>query len=1101
MERRDGILWLSPSDLNGHLGCAHLTTLALEAAEGKRPKPAAVSEYLQMVFDKGSAHERDYLELLRERGRTIVEVAFERGDWASGAARTAELMREGADVIYQAPFALGEWRGVADFLERIDEPSDLGSYSYEAVDTKLARNEMLPHHALQLVFYAAGIQSVQGRRPLRVHVQLGSGERESIRLHEIDSYANHAKRGMLRAVDARAPTEPIPCEHCPFCPFQPTCAQAWEDVDHLSRVAGLRRDHSLVLSAAGVTTLTDLAQLPAGSAVAGLRPDALAALMQQARLQHAAVAGQPPPYELLTPAEGRGFALLPEPSEGDVMFDFEGDPFWTPARGLMFLVGLLLREGHDWRYQEIWAHDEAAEQVAFETLVDLLSDRLRRYPAMHVYHYSAAEPSEVKRLMAHYATREVEVDDLLRRKVFVDLLTVTKQALRAGVRSYSLKQTERLAGFARAAEMGAGSDAVLGYEKWRSSREPGELERIAAYNEEDCHATLALRDWLIGVRPPGGEWLKPIAADEHSEERIEAESERARLRMELIADAAEGSPRRLAGELLEYHRREARPAWWHYFARQAMDDEELFDDSEALAGLEPVGPPREVPHNYEFDFRFPAQNHKIGPGTWVDPATAGDVRVWSIDDAASTLVVRRGRGGAPKPLPGALIPGEPLATWDQRAALQRLAVAVRDGDPRFRALQDVLACAPPRFADVAPGAEIQTTVLEQQRRLARALDESSLVVQGPPGTGKTWLGARLIVDLMGRKKRVGVTAMSHKAINNLLAEIEVAAVEAELEFRGARKANGERTQVPEGGQIENVTGNVAACFDARFQLVAGTTWLFAPEAADDQLDYLVIDEAGQLSLADALAAGTSARNLILLGDPLQLPHVSQAVHPEGTSLSVLQHLLGDSPTVPPSRGLFLTQTWRMHPAVCTFISEEVYASRLESHPDCANQGVGGGAGIRYLPVEHAGNASSSPEEAETIRCEIERLLGQTVTDMQGRPRPLTASDCMVVTPYNAQVRILRQALGGDVRVGTVDLFQGQEAPVVFFSMATSSGEDAPRDVSFLFNRNRLNVAISRSRCLAYLVCAPALFETRARTLEQMRLVSTLCALADVALEP
>ena len=196
----------------------------------------------------------------------------------------------------------------------------------------------------------------------------------------------------------------------------------------------------------------------------------LGALTQQARLQLAAVEGETPPHELLPVQEGKGFALLPEPSVGDVMFDFEGDPFWTPAQGLMFLTGLLFREGDGWRYEPIWAHDRDGEKAAFERLVDLLTARLAEFPDMHVYHYSAAEPSVVKQLMAQHATREFEVDDLLRRGVFVDLLTITRQALRAGVRSYSLKQTERLAGFARVADMGTGSEAVLGYERWAEQR-------------------------------------------------------------------------------------------------------------------------------------------------------------------------------------------------------------------------------------------------------------------------------------------------------------------------------------------------------------------------------------------------------------------------------------------------------------------------------------------------------------------------------------------------------------------------------------------------------------------------------------------------------
>jgi predicted RecB family nuclease len=1095
VRQSDGTLWLSPSDLSGHLGCAHLTTLALEAAEGKRVWPAEVGAYMQMVFDKGNEHEAAYRQALLDAGREVVEVAFDRSDWAAGAERTAELMRAGVDVIYQAPFAFAGWRGVADFLERVDMASDLGEYSYEAVDTKLARNEMLPHHALQLCFYAAGIQRIQGVRSKSIHVQLGSGERKSIRLHEIDSYANHAKTGMLRAVETRAPTEPIPCDHCQFCAFEPTCQKVWEDTDHLTRVAGLRRDQIPLLEAAGVTTLTALATLPDGYPVAGLRAPVVSALTQQARLQHAAVAGATPPYELLPCEPGRGFALLPEPSAGDVMFDFEGDPFWTAARGLMFLVGLLVRDGDGWRYEAFWAHDLDQEKIAVERLVDFLTAQLERFPDMHVYHYSAAEPSEVKRLMAAHATREADVDDLLRREVFVDLLTVTKQALRAGVRSYSLKKTELLAGFVRTADMGTGSDAVLGYENWRASGDQGELDRIAAYNEEDCLATAVLRDWLLEIRPAGITGPAPVPPRERTEELREAATAREQLRHDLTDGESAGSPRWLAGELLEYHRREARPAWWRYFALVEMDESDLIDDSEALGGLEPVGVARDVPYNHEFDLRFPQQDHKIKPDEWFDPATGKGVNVCSVDHARNMLVVRRGKARVAEALPRALISGKPLENWDHRSALERLAIAVRDGEPRFRALRDVLANGPPRFSGIAPGSDVQTTELESQRRLARALDESTLVVQGPPGTGKTWLGARLIVDLIDRGKRVGVTAMSHKAIDNLLAEVENAADDAKVSFRGSRRGN---SALPEHWRTQCVGGNAAACFDPDYALVAGTTWLFAPEHADAELDYLVIDEAGQLSLADALAAGTAARNLILLGDPLQLAHVSQALHPEGAGASVLQHLLGDHATIPPQRGLFLTETRRMHPDVCAFISEEVYEDRLHSHPDCARQSVGGETGIRHLPVAHYGNSSTSPEEARVIGTEIARLIGQPFCDMRGLVRPLTADDCMVVAPYNAQVRVLEQELPAGVRIGTVDRFQGQEAAVVFYSMATSSGEDAPRDVRFLFSRNRLNVAVSRARCLAYLVCSPALLETHAKTLEQMRLISTLCALSDVA---
>ena len=1094
VQLRDGKLWFSPSDLSEYLGCVHATHLALEVVHGKREKSFAVGEYQQLIRTKGDEHEQEYLARLQADGREIVEIGW--GDPATQARRTEELMRAGVDVIYQGLFAFDGWRGLADFVERVDGDTDLGAYGYEAVDTKLARGEAAPSHVLQLCFYSEGIARVQGVAPRLAHIQLGSGRRETIRLREFGAYYRRARTSFEQAVAADAATEPFPCSHCQVCDFQRVCQERWRSEDHLVRVAGLRRDQIGRLRAADVRTLTDLAELPAAAEVPDIRRPTLDGLSQQARLQREGELERTMPFELLPREAGRGFAKLPRPSAGDVMFDLEGDPFWTPARELTFLFGMLLREGDGWRYLPFWGHTPDEERLAFEQAVDLVTERLATCPGMHVFHYSPAEPAAIARLMATHATRELAVDDLLRRGILVDLLSVVKQAMRVGVESYSLKLIEKLAGFERSAEMGSGSDAVLGYERWRSNEDQAELDAIAAYNDEDCRATGALYDWLLRVRPADATWLEPTDGRTVGDDERAEQTEREQVRLELVTDEPEGSRRWLAGELLEYHRREARPGWWRYFAVRAMDEDELLDDGEALAGLEQCGPPVDVKRSVEIPLHFPAQQHKIGTGDHEDPSGAG-VTVVRVDDEAGIVTIRRAKTRLGEALPSAIVSGGPFRTAVQQRALLRFARSVRDDDDRFAALKALVRRDPPRIGGVAAGAEIQTTDLAALKRLAGHLDRSTLVVQGPPGTGKTYTGARLIVDLIDRGARVGVTALSHKAINNLIEAIEEAADEAGVHFSGARKTTGDDTKVPDGDgrRVENVGAN-PACLSPDYRLVGATTWLFSDTAFENTFDYLVIDEAGQMSLADAIAAGTSARNLILLGDPLQLPQVSQAIHPIGTNASVLEHVLGIEPTIPPDRGIFLTESWRMHPDICDFISHEVYDDRLGSYVECARQATGAGTGIRYLPTPATGNAAQSPEEAEQIRAVIEGLLGQAYKDMKGTIRPLTSDDFMVVAPYNAQVRLLRQTLPTGVRVGTVDRFQGQEAPVVFFSMATSSGQDVPRNLAFLFSRNRLNVAISRARCLAYLVCSPALLEAKAKSVEDMRLISTLCSLVE-----
>ncbi len=339
--------------------------------------------------------------------------------------------------------------------------------------------------------------------------------------------------------------------------------------------------------------------------------------------------------------------------------------------------------------------------------------------------------------------------------------------------------------------------------------------------------------------------------------------------------------------------------------------------------------------------------------------------------------------------------------------------------------------------------------------------------------------------------------MSHGAIDNLLEAVvrEVDPEQLRAVKRGPRALTGVLSEVAHAA-------NGKAAAKSTFNVVAGTTWLFAgKEMADAPVDVLIVDEAGQLALADALAACRSARTVILLGDPLQLPQVAQAVHPGGSGASVLEHLLGDDVTMPPERGVFLAETRRMHPDVAEFISTEIYQGRLTTHPSCAVQTTDLGTGLRWLPAEHTGRSTEAPEEAEIVAAEIARLLRASWTDQHGVRAPLTAGDILVVAPYNDQVNLLRAYLEADpvtagVAVGTVDKFQGREAAVVFFTMTSSSAADVSRGADFLFSRNRLNVAVSRARCLAYLVCTEGLLNSRGRNVEEVRRISTLCSFVE-----
>ena len=1094
----------SPSDLGSFLACEHLTQLELAVALREGRRPSYENSYAELLRRKGQEHEEAFLATLRDAGRSVVEVRLAANrDFEAGTRRTAEAMRAGADYVYQAVFFANGWRGIADFLERVERPSALGSWSYQVLDTKLARHPR-PEHALQLSFYSQALADTQQLAPDLAYVVLGTRERVAIRLADVTAYYRRVRQRFEAAVAARSETGPYPCYHCSFCDFRSPCDDRLEQEDHVVRVAGIHRDQVKRLFAGGINTLTALAETRPDVSVAKMASSTFGTLRDQAGLQLIRQRSGTLEWQPLDIEPGRGFAALPPRSPGDLIFDLEGHPFFEPARGLEYLFGILLLDGAEPRYQAFWAHDHEGERQAFEALVDLIHARLARYPDLHVYHFSGSEQSTLKRLMAEYATREAQVDDLLRRQVFVDLHTIVRRALRAGVPSYSLKELEALFGFTRTGTVKSGTQAILNYERWLHQRSQVLLDEIAAYNLADCQATLGLLQWLHRVRPADLPWPETPEPQALSTEATEALDARQQLRQELVAGAEPGTPRWLAGELLEYHRREARPAWWAYFDRLGKSPEELLEDSEAIAYLkaDPRTPPQPRKKSLVHTLRFPIQDHKLRPGHMVhDPATGRSAgEILAIDDTSGVLELLRGPKFGSTPLPSEVVAGGPIDDRTQRAAVLRVAESIRAGDGRYPALQAILAHERPRIRGLAAESRIQTIDLSEMKALALSLDGSYLFLQGPPGTGKTWTGARIVVHLLASGRRVGISAQSHKAIHNLLDEIETVARDTGVRFKGLKKsAAGNPESEYDGEFIKSDPDNSTFANAGRdVQLFAGTAWLFSRPDLDGKVDNLVIDEAGQVSLADALAMGTAARNVILLGDPLQLAQVSQGVHPAGTGASVLEHLLGDAPTIPEDRGVFLERSFRMHPDVSAFISEIVYAGRLHSDDSAARRTTTFGTGIRFEPVDHDGNKSASDEEVARVAAQVAAMRGGTFTDADGTTRPLRDEDFMVVAPYNAQVLRLRAGLPAGVRVGTVDKFQGQEAPIVFFSMATSSGEDVPRSLTFLFSRNRLNVAISRAQCLAVLVCSPRLLEARCQSIEEMQLVNALCRLVEHA---
>lgn len=1130
MQKLRGRWVYSASDLIELTACEHLTTLRTMQAEGRLlpPERDAVRKVLER---QGEAHEQRTLagfELSGRRVFTLPKPAGSAEGLEAAQAATARAMSAGAEVIHGATFFDGRFRGHPDFLLRVEEPSALGGFSYEVVDAKLARR-VRAGALLQLCAYSDALAKIQERPPQWMHVALGSGQTWPFRVREYAPYFGLCRERMearLEAFESSAPTEPVPVRHCGFCDFESHCERFWEEREHVSLVASIRGAQLRKLRRAGIETLSQLVAAPSLPEAAGLRLSerTLRKLQAQAALQLQQRSDGAVRYELLEELEpDRGLSLLPPPSPGDLFFDMEGDPFGDEG-GREYLFGLVDRLGTAGveRFHAFWGHTLEEERRAFEAVMDLFAERLRADPELHIYHYASYETAALKKLASRHQTRVEQLDALLRGKVFVDLYQVVRQALRVSQDSYGIKSLEPLYMEARTGSVKNAASSMVAYETWLETGAPSILEEIADYNRLDCSSTGKLRDWLEARRSEaetrfGVVLARPEAGRPEREEARAQSAATAALSFELLegrteppaATDREGHGRWLLAQLLDWHRREARPEWWAYFERLAMTQDQLFGDSEALAGLtwesEREDGSKGLVRRYRFD---PAQEHKIFIGTEpIDPRSqkrAG--KVISLDGRRGAIELKSGRGVE---VATALVPPGPLPDGELRAALMRLGRSVIfrgiDGDGPYRAARDLLLGLPPRLSPIQTGPLLTSgeTPLDGCIRLGLSLERGCLPIQGPPGSGKSYTGARMIVAALERGKRVGIAAHSHKVICNMLRSVLEVAQEKGLTPRVLQKCQPEqRLEHPSVLHSTDAKVLEAAAGDSGFQVLAGTAWLWAREGMEGAVDLLFVDEAGQFSLANALAISGAAPNLVLLGDPQQLAQPSKGTHPEGAELSALEKVLDGRATVDPSRGVLLDVSYRMHPELCARVSQLAYEGRLRADSSCARQrleGAGGGldgTGVRFAPVYHSYNRSRSREEAAKAAELVARLLGARWTDRSGRTRPLSLEDLLVISPYNAQVAALQEALPSGARVGTVDRFQGQEAPVVLYSTGTSSADLVPRGLEFLFDLRRLNVALSRARGLFILIASPELLRAQVSTPEEMRRVSTFCALVE-----
>ena len=1153
----EGRVRLAASDVANFLACRRLTQLDLLWARGELRPPREFDIGFQELVRRGEVHERSVLDQFRANGLDVVEISAAE----DAALATAEAIRGGAGVIFQGTLTGGRpgapLFGRPDFLVRADLlPAPDGEArpgGYEVVDAKLARSAKA-RAVLQTAFYSHLLAGVQGVEPRLMHLALGNREFASFKVDDFAAYERQTRRLLEAALgdDPAAEVYPEPVEHCAICRWRDMCRDRRRADDDLSLVAGMTTGQRRALKGAGISTRRGFAGLAGLPRLDRVSLDVLRSAQRQARLQVASEDAGGIRYELLDPERdgdgalvgNRGLLALPEPAAGDLFFDIEGARYYSEDSrefGLQYLFGVVDTAEADEaglpRYTQIWAYDRPGEKRAFEELIDFITERRARHPGLHVYHYNHYEPTSVDHLtelhrtrqeavgalMGRFATREDEVDGLFRLGVFVDLYRVVRQGVRAGVESYSIKRLEPMCEYDRQVDLEEATRSLIALEAaLEDGTAAGDSERrrvVAGYNEDDCRAALALRDWLEERRAELAERLgqelprpvfaeKPGAAEDPETARIRsallagvsAETSGA-IAWDVSAETREGQARVLLADLLDWHRREDKPAWWRYFYLRTLSPAELTGEPDALGGLtggEVVG---QVKKSVVRRFRFPPQEHKFSTGgTACDPDTDKQWSICDVDDARGTIDLKMGSTYS-GPWPAALVEAGPPRTWEQRDRLRDLGErVVREGASGEDAAAALLLRRRPDDGSGAAGslrAEGETARAAAVR-LATSLHCSYLPMQGPPGTGKTYTAAEQVLELIAQGRTVGITGPSHAVICHLIDTVYEHARWRKAGIpRIGQRAERDNPHLHRDAAMMSNEGLEKALRDGELDVAAGTSWLWARAGMAGSVDALFVDEAGQLSLANVLAVAGAARNLILLGDPQQLAQPSHATHPPGAGASALEHILGDRATMPEGAGLLLDQTWRMHPDLCRFTSEAFYDGKLHGVDGLDRQEVlGFGSGLHIVEVAHQGNTNASPEEAREVARLTGHLTGQTWRAKDGVDRPVVPADILIVTPYNAQIRAVQSALAASgqtgFKVGTVDKFQGREAPVVIYSMATSSADEAPRGMEFLYDLHRLNVATSRARATAIIVASPDLIRVSCRTPQQMVLANALC---------
>ena len=1130
MKIKNDKFFVSPSDLNNFVACKY-TVLNEIKYHNKEIRKSPDKANDKLWKEMGVEHEKRHYKILKEKYKKSITIKSDLNE-KDRFDETIRAIQKGYDLIYHAYLIDDNLRGEADFLIKCDTKSDLGDYSYEVYDTKITRN-LKPRHITQITAYSDMLGKIQNILPEKMYLIDGSDEYHSFRTIEYIDLFNHSKKEFIKFLSniSKEKIYPEKCSYCNLCDWKDECDKTWENDNYINLVAGSNKSQIEKLKKNKIRTVEQLSKTKLTAIDLKINSESYKKIQLQAQLQEEKRNTGEDKIVILDSDFGKGFYKLPKPDEGDVFFDIEGYP--RMDRPFEYLHGLYYKDKGKLKFKDLWAknYDKESEKNIFIELINFLEKRFEEYPNAHIYHYASYEKRAIRELATSYSSEfpkgDIVNDDLLRKEKYVDLFSIVSQSIRTSERDLSLKSIEKFYNFKRKADIVKADDSVIKYDNWIATKNEKYKQDIINYNEEDCISTYLLREFLVKNKPENIDWfVKQEEITKEGEEpnkyRRKASNKLSREEVEVdLNNRLEKKKNKTNKKFVEnlknfigFHWKSNKPEFWEVFDRAEKTHLELEDDTECIANSVLIDDkPKVTEDGFIYSYRFNDQNYKLKEGKSAFDAhqIKGLGTIYSIEEnfpdknILKILVSKRRKNVE---MPSLLTLGNtmPPQVHQHDQALNKFLedYILNDGE-NYKSIMDMLERKEPDIKNIKSGSiliEEDKDLITQSIEIVKNLNNSYLTIQGPPGTGKTYTSAKIIIELMKAGKKVGVTSNSHEAIKTLLIAIEQQAIDQNYEFSGMRKSKS--SDKHEWKFIRNVTTGKPLNMES-YSLFAGTSWFFVDPRMNKTLDYLFIDEAGQVALGTTIANATSADNLVLIGDQMQLSQPMRAKHEGYAKMSSLDFILGDDDTISADKGIFLNVTRRLNKKICNYISTSFYDSRLTSDPITETRSVNlklnpiKDEGLFYVPIDHNGCSQRSDEEADLVEKTYNKIINKEfkVGDTTGK---ISAKDIMVVAPYNAQANNIRERLKkkfkDDVRVGTIDLFQGQEAKVVLISMTTSDVESLPRHKDFFFSRNRLNVAISRAECVAIIIFNENLLLASASNIKEMKLINSFCKLLE-----